>query len=42
NNFQDHWNKVDIDGTGHVSKDKFIDYLSKSNDYKHYFDHNKI
>ncbi|CAF1348521.1 unnamed protein product [Rotaria sp. Silwood1] len=29
NNFQDHWNKVDIDGTGRVSKDKFIDYISK-------------
>ncbi|CAF5006649.1 unnamed protein product, partial [Rotaria sp. Silwood1] len=42
NNFQDHWNKVDIDGAGRVSKDKFIDYISKSNDYKHYFDQNKI
>ncbi|CAF2738581.1 unnamed protein product [Rotaria sp. Silwood2] len=42
NNFQDHWNKMDIDGTGRVSKEKFMDYMSKSNDYKHYFDQKKL
>ncbi|CAF5008695.1 unnamed protein product [Rotaria sp. Silwood1] len=42
NNFEDHWNKVDIDGTERVSIDKFVDYISKSNDYKHYFDQKRI
>ncbi|CAF1059703.1 unnamed protein product [Rotaria sp. Silwood1] len=40
-NFQDHWNKLD-DGNGRVSKDKFVDYITKSNDYKDYFDQKTI
>ncbi|CAF1023357.1 unnamed protein product [Rotaria sordida] len=37
NNWEYHWNKLD-DGTGRVEKDKFLDYITKSNDYKRYFD----
>ncbi|UJR24491.1 hypothetical protein I4U23_005866 [Adineta vaga] len=34
--WEHHWNKLD-DGTGRVSKDKLIDYVTESNEYKHHF-----
>jgi len=37
NNWEHHWDKLD-DGTGRVPKDKFVDYVTTSNDYKHHFD----
>ncbi|CAF1137247.1 unnamed protein product [Adineta ricciae] len=34
--WDDHWKKLD-DGTGRVSKEKFVEYVTNSNDYKHHF-----
>jgi len=35
-NWEHHWNKLD-DGTGRVPKDKFIEYVTNSDDYKRHF-----
>jgi len=35
-NWEYHWNKLD-DGTGHVPKEKFVEYITNSNDYKRHF-----
>ncbi|CAF4113047.1 unnamed protein product [Adineta steineri] len=32
-----HWSKLN-DGNGSVSKEKFVDYITTSNEYKYYFD----
>ncbi|CAF1051843.1 unnamed protein product [Rotaria sordida] len=36
-NWESHWNKLD-NGGGLVPKEKFVDYITTSNDYKHHFD----
>jgi Ca2+-binding EF-hand superfamily protein len=35
--WESHWSKLD-DGSGRVPKEKFVDYITTSNDYKHHFD----
>ncbi|CAF1159002.1 unnamed protein product [Adineta ricciae] len=36
-NWESHWGKLD-DGSNRVLKEKFVDYITASNDYKHNFD----
>ncbi|UJR34856.1 hypothetical protein I4U23_027635 [Adineta vaga] len=34
--WEHHWNKLD-DGSGRIPKDKFVDYITKTNEYKDHF-----
>jgi len=40
-NWEYHWNKLD-DGTGRVPKDKFVEYVTNLNDYKHHFNSTSV